>query len=163
MRKLIVIFSLFAVSLTYAQVTNLPSINSLKGYNDLRKVEPTVIKTIDWLTKNESFKNSTREKSIQFVNDFVSKSDYLVYNPSKSIAKFRKNSEYNLQFKLGWIKFALEYEYSKNTKLNHYQAITYVLDFYDKNKSVTGRSSYLEKLKKLKQNKQLKEFINSKI
>lgn len=147
-----------------AQVTDFPDLSRLKSFSDYRKSEPKLREAIKWISKKESASNkSMRAQHIRFIDDYVEKSPFLKYTPAKSLVKFSKSSEYNLQFKIGWLQYILSYEYSQNRFENHYHAFEYLLSFYETNRKSFGRNSYLEKVKKLKQKGELKKFIQSKI
>ena len=163
-RLIVLIGVLLIYNNFYAQVSNFPNLSNLRTFSDFRKSEPKLRAAIKWITNKESISNKTARKlHIDFVDEFVKKSGYLQYRPSKSLVKLQKKSEYNLQFKLGWLQYILSYEYSKNQVENHFQALKYLMSFYDINKNDFGKSSYIEKMKRLKQKGELKKFIQSKI
>lgn len=159
-----VLFFIFVFTnhIVEGQAIAVPSISSIKKASDFRKNEKKALEIIGWLGSPNSFNlKKERDKAIEFINSYVDKHPYLIYNPSKKINKFRKKSEYALQFKLGWTRYLLTYEYSKNSFVNHKQALSYVLDFYDQNKANFGKNSYLEKIKTKKKLKELDTFITS--
>ncbi len=163
-RLIVLIGFLLIYNNFYAQVSNFPNVSNLRTFSDFRKSEPKLRAAIKWITNKESISNKkARKQYIDFVNEFVKKCEYLQYTPSKSLVKLQKKSEYNLQFKLGWLQYILSYEYSKNQVENHFQAFNYLISFYNKNKKDFGKNSLIEKMKKLKQKGELKKFIQSKI
>lgn len=148
----------------FSQSIEIPTLQNLKNYSDFRKIEPKVLNIINWLNSSKHFDTKeTREKAISFVDEFVKKNGYVDYNYNASFVDLEQNSEYALQYKLGWLKFVLEYEYSKNLLQNHLKASEYLIAFYDTNKSKFGKNSYVEKIKKLKQQNKLKTYIKSEI
>ena len=155
---------LFIGFIANSQLKEIPNVNILKSSSEFRKLDVKVINTLKWLSSSESFSDKrNRKEHIAFVSSFLDKNPYLVYSPSKSLVKFRKRSEYNTQFKLGWMNYLLSYEYSKNNVENHYEAFTHVIEFYSAYKKEFGRNSYIEKLMKLKQDKQLRNYIKTNI
>ena len=165
--KNILLFTIasFVVSYSaFSQSIEIPRNVSLKKYSDFRKMESKTIKIIDWLMSDKSFNNKEKRAEAElFVDKFVEAHPYISYSPTKSLVKFKRNSEYARQFKLGWIRFVLSYEYSKNKLLNHQNGFNHVTKFYSNYKNKFGRSSYTEKINKLEQSKKLKEFIKNKI
>ena len=160
---MILAISLNSVAL-HAQTSELPAIERFKSVGDFRKAEKQVREALNWTTQTSSFANKAKRNQIkQYTKDFFAKSGYLWYAPAKKVAKFRNNSEYGFQFQVGWMRYVLTYEYSKNKLENHYQAMLHVLKFYQEHKATLGRNSYLEKMKKLKANKELKKFIESEL
>ncbi len=163
--KRIVALSLFLIGfIANSQLKEIPNLNVLKSSSEFRKLDSQVMNALKWLSSSNSFDNKkNRKEHITFVSSFLDKNPYLVYSPSKTLVKFRKRSEYNTQFKVGWMNYILSYEYSKNNIENHYEAFTHVIDFYSAYKKDFGRNSYIEKLITLKQNNQLRNFIKTNI
>lgn len=161
-KTLTLLMLLFISTSIYSQEVLVPKDLKLEVTADYKAAEPYVSNSIDWLQGTPVSNKSKKRKQ---VNTFVLQ--WISGSPSVSVEIVEGlypagNPDCLMAFMAGWVQHSLENNYSKDKIQCATAGVEHTIEFYEKNKSVFGKNTDMEKLKKQNKKGKLKEYVASK-
>lgn len=162
----LVFLSLF--TLAFAQDFNVPKGYKFDNKEDYKTYEPQVKEAIDWLLQTPLGSNAMkRQEANAFVMAWLVGTPDVSVNIDTRVLTFLNTKDVNpelmMVFTLGWAKYALENNYTKDNILGHKAGIEAVTAFYQKNRGYLKKDSHVEKYQKLIEKGKLEEEIKKKL
>lgn len=146
-----------------AQKENIPVYDVPKEYSlvlpeDYTKYEPQLMQTIDWyLWRSISLDAEKRQDAIVFFIKWITGSPTVTVDIHPEIISLIKNTpELLIAFMMGWVKYSINNNYSKDKIKCCNAGLQAVLDYYKKNRSYFSKHEDLEKYGKMNKNQQEK-------
>jgi len=134
----------------------------LKTEEDYKKMEPVILRGIDWLQETPVAESKKERKEISGLLML-----WMSGTPSVSIAIVEGlvpmgNPDCMIAFMCGWTKYSLDNNYSKDNLKCAKAAVEHTIEFYNKNKKDIGKSKDVENLIKKQKKGTLEKYIKSK-
>ena len=128
---------------------------------DYKPYEPQIKATIDWyLGQSLGSDPKKRAAASEFFMKWIGGTPDVSVGIDARIVNFMgTNRELLLPFIMGWVKYSLDNDYSKDMVLANKAGIEAVVAYYDKNKGFLKKDKNVEKYAKLIRKGQLEEEI----
>ena len=166
LRKLI-FFCLFLFSTAlFSQTVNWEKLKAteLDEAKDFEKIEPEILKLIDWLG-NHSLDHEKRIIANAHFVKWISGTPNVTVELNAYVLNYtKKNTDFMILFMAGWSKYVLENPDNNTDKMDENLAgVNYFLDFYEKGKDFGVRKDRkVAKLLKKRATGKLEKFIAKK-
>ena len=134
---------------------SVPDEYSFDSKEDYTKYEPQILTTIDWyLATSMAFETDKRVKAKQFFMKWViGDSNVNIIVDGDIIPFINVSPELLIPYMMGWTKYSLENNYSRDNNKCCIAAIRATTEFYDKNKFFFKDDECIDKYKKMNDNK----------
>lgn len=167
MKKLLFVYILFVGLFNLnAQNSSNPKFNVPEQYTlvapeDYTKYEPQLMQTIDWyLWRSMAFDADKRKSANEFFIKWVTGSPTVTVDIHTDIVNFIDTTpELLIPFTMGWVKYSIDNNYSKDRIKACSAGIRTAVDYYNKNRSFFTKNENIEKYDKMKEDK-LEKYIN---
>lgn len=164
MKKVILIALLsFTCSIIYAQDYPVPAEYNMKEKEDYKPYEPIVKATIDWyLAQSLNSDPKKRQEANAFFMKWMTGTPDVSINLNLDMGLgeiIKQNAELMMPFIMGWAKYSLDNEYSKDGVLGYKAGMEALVAYYNKNKGFLKKDKNVEKYAKLIEKGKLEEEI----
>lgn len=153
------------LSYSIAAQTNKPKFSVPTEYSlvdsiDYKKYEPQVLEAIDWyLWRSLAFDKNERSQVKEFFMKWIAGSPTVTVAIDGNVVSFMNTSpELLMPFLMGWTKYSLDNNYSKNNIKCCIAAIRATTKFYDDNRSFFIEDETIENYKKMN-DKKLEKYL----
>lgn len=132
---------------------------------NFQALELQLISDIDWLSKTPLNKDlEVRDDKNRFVFMWMSECPYLYMTINKNVATFIDGEPWiMLAYMMGWTKYYLTNNYSRNEIQLSIAGVRSVVDFYKKNKRFLQKNEAIDKYVRLDNKGQLEGTVSSAI
>lgn len=146
---------------TYGQDFQVPKDYKLKEKEDYKPYEPQILQAIDWALNTPLDKEvEKRQEAYAFILAWLSGSPDVTININFDVVNVSKtNQDLLFPFMMGWAKYALENNYSKDNLEGNIAGVKAVVKFYEDNKKLLKKDKAVEKYKKLIEDNKLEEEL----
>jgi len=162
MKKTIMMFLIaFLCIAVYGQDYPVPAEYTMEKKEDYKSYEPQIKATIDWyLNQSLSADPKKRAAAGEFFMKWMGGTPDVSVGIDPRIVNFMgTNRELLLPFIMGWAKYALNNDYSKDIVLCNKAGIEAVVAYYDKNKGFLKKDKNVEKYARSIEKGKLEEDI----
>ncbi|MFT3994654.1 MAG: hypothetical protein QM660_10130 [Dysgonomonas sp.] len=152
MRLMHLLIALFGIcSLTFAQNYTVPKDYKFVIADDYRTQEPQIREAMDWLMQTSLGQDSKkRADANKFFIDWLSGDPDISVEIHPSVVNFLDgNPELLMPFMIGWAKYSLDNEYSKDQLKGNMAGVEAAATFYRKNRGYLKQDKNIEKYEKL--------------
>ncbi|SHF55282.1 hypothetical protein [Dysgonomonas macrotermitis] len=164
--KKVVFFTLFCVSafICWSQNPkyNVPEEYSLVLPEDYSKYEPQILETIDWYLWRSVALDADRQKEASiFFMKWITGSPTVTVDIHIEFIKYTTETPGLLMpFIMGWVKYSLENNYSKDRVKACNAGIVTAVNYYNKNKGFLSENKEIKKYENLIKKNKLEKFIS---
>lgn len=163
MKYLFFIFFLLTSSVLYSQTIDWNTLEAanLEVAKDYEKIEPEILKLINWLG-NHSLDHEKRITANAHFVKWISGSSNVTVELNPFILDYsKKNTDFMILFMAGWSKYILENPNKKEDKINaNIAGFNFFIDFYEKGKDFgVKKDRKVAKLLKKRNAGKLESFI----
>lgn len=132
---------------------------------DYKLYEPQIREAIEWsLSKTLSVDSRKRAETYKFFMDWVTGTpDVGVGMDARVLTFLDSNNELLVPFVMGWVRYSLNNEYSKDNIQCNKAGIEAVVAFYNKNRAYLKKDKEVEKYEKLLSKGKLEEELTKKL
>lgn len=132
---------------------------------DYAEYEPQIKEAIDWyLWRSMAFDSSKRQKTSTFFFKWLTGSPSVSVEINTDIVNFFENNpELLLVFTMGWTKYSIDNDYSKDIIKSNKAGIETVVNYYNKNKGFLKKNKDVEDYEKMIKKNKLEEYIAKKL
>jgi hypothetical protein len=165
MKRIITLFALCTITFgIYSQNFEVPKNPKLEKPEDYAAYEQVVVNCVNWLMNTPiNEQTEKRRESNAFLLMWLTGSPNVNIEINQQIVTFMASSpELLMIFMGGWAKQALETKEPKNKIAGNLAGLEAVIEFYTKNKAKMGKDKNVEKFIKMKEDRTLREYIESK-
>jgi hypothetical protein len=162
MRKTLLTLVLVAISTgIFAQDFEVPKNLKLDKPDDYALYEKDVLNCINWLMSTPINEQAEKRKEANaFFIMWLTGTPNVQVDINSKIVNFMKSSpDLLIIFMVGWTKYSIETQDSKDKVAGNLAGIEAVIEFYSKNKANMKKDKNVEKYIKMKEDGTLKEFI----
>ena len=165
-KNLAFLFLLFFSTSLFSQTVDWESLENaeLKEAEDFAKINPEIMKLIDWLG-NHHLDHKDRIKANATFMRWITGSPTVTISLDTYLMNYtKKNGDFLLLYMAGWSKYVLENPDKKEDTIGgNLAGINYFLDFYEKGKDFgVKKDRKVAKLLKKREAGKLEEFITKK-
>lgn len=166
MKKILFIALFLSISaFTFSQDYTVPKDYKFETKEDYKPYEPQVKEAIDWYLNNTlSADPKIRMEVTLFVMRWMEGTpDVSIGIDPRVITFLGTNKELLLVFMMGWTKYSLENDCSKDQILCNKAGVEAAVNFYNKNRGFLKKDKEIEKYAKLMDKGKLEEDIKKKL
>jgi hypothetical protein len=143
-----------------AQEFQVPKDYVLKKKEDYAKYEQDIVKCVDWLMSTPADKQKNKRKRANaFLMKWANGSPKLSVEIHAEILTFSKDIDLFMLFIGGWAKYAIENNDYEDSFAGNMAGLNAVMDYYQKNKEITGKNRKVEKFIKMKEKGELEAYV----
>ena len=155
----------FICTSVFAQDFKVPKDYKFETKEDYKPYEPQIKEAIDWYLNNTlSADPKIRLEVAQFYMKWIEGTpDVSIGLDSRIITFMGINKELLLVFMMGWTKYALDNDHSKDQVLCNKAGVEAAINFYRKNRGFMKKDKDIEKYEKLMEKGKLEEDIKKKL
>lgn len=137
-----------------------PQIREIKSPEEFIKLEPEVLKGIDYLLNSPVDKDQdNRKATATFLMLWMSESPDVSIVLDQTIAPFLECGDCLIAFMTGWTKYAIENKYPKDKLKGALAGIENTVALYLKNRKSLGKIKSIENFRKMKAAGKLENYI----
>ncbi len=166
MRKIfIILLSCFYCIGIFSQEFEVPSNYEPKVKEDYAPYEPQILQAIDWSLKTPLNEQAEKRKEVYtfFIKWMTGTPNVSIDINLDKVNVSKNNPDLLLPFIMGWAKYALENNYSKDTLKGNEAGIIAAVQFYETNKKSIKKDKDIETYSKLIKNGKLEEELRDKL
>lgn len=166
MRTITLLWITFFMGLNLsAQDFTVPKDYKFENKDVYKSYEPQIKQAVDWAMNNTLSVDPKKRADVnKFFMDWISGTpDVSVGIDSRVVSFININPELLMPFIMGWVKYSLENNYSKDKIQCNKAGIEAVVAFYNKNRGFLKKDKNVEKYEKLLSKGKLEEELAKKI
>ncbi len=162
-KTLLLIVFVSLCTLLYGQDYPVPSQYKMEAKEDYKPYEPQIRSTIDWYLAQPSAANTPkRQEAAAFLMKWLTGTPDVSINLNMDLGLgeiIKKNGDLLLPFILGWVKYSLDNDHSKDDILGYKAGLETMVAYYNSNKKSLQKDKNVEKYDKLIKKGELEEEV----